>query len=457
MNKRILTGVMLTLIAFSSQAQSLNSDYFLSGSFTRHELNPALAPERAYFSLPVFGGLSMGVHSNVGESNFIYNSTSYPGKLTTFMSKDVSRSQFLNDLPSVSKINTDLTMDIFSVGFKVAGGYGYLGLKIRNTESVKMPKEFFDFMKSGLSAGEYSISDMMIKSLGYADFELGHSRRIGDRLRIGAKLHLLAGLEYADVSVRQMNARMDGDEWRVSMDAVAKLGVSGVETGKKEDGTVDLDNLKYNFKGLSGFGMALDLGATYDMSDFVEGLHLSLSVTDLGFIRWKGGKEFRNDASEEVVFDGFHNVSDGDDISDQADIIGEDLKEMTKFYEQEGGSFTGGPYATIRFGVQYQLPWVKWLNVGELLTVGTSACSSFEARTSINLEPASWFDVSLNLAFSTYGTTAGGELNFHPNGFNFFVGTDGFRSKLSKDMIPMGRTSADFLFGIRFPIGAIID
>ncbi|MCQ2066380.1 MAG: DUF5723 family protein [Bacteroidaceae bacterium] len=439
--------------ATSSYAQSLNSSYFLEGSFTRHEINPAFAPERDYFTLPALGGYYFGAQSTVGASDFIFDSKSYPGKLTTFMSRDVDRQSFLGSLPSDSRVNSAFSVDVLSFGFRTRGGYAFLGLKIRGGETVSIPKEMFEFMKSGLSTGTYSVSDAVVSAISYADLEFGESRRFGDNLTLGAKIHMLAGIAYGDVKINSLQARLDGEQWRVRLDAESNVGLNGLTFQQKSDGTVDVENPDYKFNGLSGWGLAFDLGAEYDMSDIVDGLRLSASVTDLGFLRWGKGHRYTNNPEKEFLFDGFHDVEDDQDLEDQCDQLSEDFQALADFYDKGEDALSAGPAATVRFGAEYALPGIQWLSAGELITLRTGLWHSFESRTSVNMAPARWFDASLNVAFSTFGTTMGWMLDFHPRGFNFFIGSDGLRIKLSKDRIPMEATSADVQFGVRFPIG----
>ena len=69
--KSALTIVLSLLLTVPSVAQTQNSSYFLDGSFDRHKLNPALAPERGYLSLPVLGGTTFSLNGNIGLSNFL--------------------------------------------------------------------------------------------------------------------------------------------------------------------------------------------------------------------------------------------------------------------------------------------------------------------------------------------------------------------------------------------------
>lgn len=53
MRKLILLGICISfLLPTAMQAQYLRSSYFMEGSSTRIQLNPALQPKRGYVNLP---------------------------------------------------------------------------------------------------------------------------------------------------------------------------------------------------------------------------------------------------------------------------------------------------------------------------------------------------------------------------------------------------------------------
>ncbi|MDE6438395.1 MAG: hypothetical protein K2L62_01945, partial [Muribaculaceae bacterium] len=85
----IFMAAALAASTLTGAAQEANrSGYFLEGYNFRHNLNPALAPERNYISIPAIGNMGIGINSNVGVSTFLYklNGTD---QLTTFMSNTV--------------------------------------------------------------------------------------------------------------------------------------------------------------------------------------------------------------------------------------------------------------------------------------------------------------------------------------------------------------------------------
>ena len=203
-----LSVILGFVVAASSVAQTINSSYFIDGSFDKHLLNPALTPERGYISLPVLGGYSLTLNSNVGLSNFLYESKTNPGMLTTFMSSEIDKNRFMQSLPDVSQIDMALDMELLNLGFRAFGGFNTISISMKNRETISIPQQMFGFMKASLSDGNYLIEDVNVNSVTYLETSLGHSHKITDNLTIGAKLKFLTGVAYADANINQLKANV---------------------------------------------------------------------------------------------------------------------------------------------------------------------------------------------------------------------------------------------------------
>lgn len=450
--KYIISGIIL-LGSSLSYAQTAISSYFLDGSFTRYQLNPALTPECGYLAFPLLGNFQIDAYGSVGLSNFLYESKSDPDKLTTFMSSEVNKDDFLNALPSVSKIRFAMDMDLLSFGFYGFNGMNTFNLKFRNSNNVNLPKELFSFMKASLADGDYLIEDININSYSYIEAAIGHSHKIQDNLTIGARFKFLVGGYYLDANVDQISAKISEESWKVNTNATLKAGAPGIKTNYKDGTQNEIDDFDFEFDGINNFGFALDLGAAYDMSNLVEGLQLSASITDLGFISWNMMTAATNN-TEDVVFDGFSDydvTGDGDD--ETMDKLEDDFKNLIKIYDEGSEKEKVKLDATFRFGAEYAMPFADWISVGELFTVRTGINKFTEARTSLILAPSKWFDMSGNIGFSSYGTSYGFMLNLHPVGFNLFLASDCIKAKVNPQMIPTEEFWTNFVLGINIPIG----
>ncbi|MCQ2065237.1 MAG: DUF5723 family protein [Bacteroidaceae bacterium] len=452
--KKISAIAAAVLVTSLSLAQTTASSYFLEGFNQRNQLNPAFAPERdIVVSVPLLGNLQLGANGSAGLGNFIYQSQADPDRLTTFMSSEVDRDGFVNGLPDVFRIGAGLNMDILSVGVGGENGFTSAGLRLRNDNNVGIPREMFGFMKAGLSNGTYLIEDINVNSTTYLELSVNHSRRIIAPLRVGATVKLLAGIDYTDVNIDRIDADFSEDAWKVRTNASFTQSLPG---GKIEyDGEDNsIEGIDYSFSAPESFGLALDLGAEYDMAQFVEGLKVSASITDIGFIRWKDLDRFVTRNDEYVTFSGFQDydvMGDGDDSD--TDLLEDDFSDMLKLYEDGKSAMAVATAATLRAGAEYVLPWVDWIKCGELLTCRTGKWGFFESRTSLVLSPCGWFDFSGNVAFSTRGTSGGLIASFHPSAVTLFIACDCMKTSLNRQYIPLERFGAEVNAGISLALG----
>lgn len=492
MKKNILFTVLSGLAVFAfvdevvAQPQVNRSVYFLGGAAYRHELNPAFMGEGGYVSMPGLGNLSVSAQGTAGVGDFLFVKPN--GGLATFMHEEVSSKEFLKDLPNRLKMGFNFNENLLSAGLYAWGGFNTIGLSIKSNTNLSVPDQLFRFMKNGVDAPEgtrYTVNDLNILTTNYAELALGHARRINDQWTVGAKMKFLVGLAKATVKIDRLDIEATPDAWRITpsgaqaylsakglvvptrgetghyADSDYELDASGKRTDKLKPGSEQLisyDDVNFDDKniGPTGFGMAFDFGATYCLN---EEWTFSAAVLDWGFIRWKNTlKAIMNNSFE---FDGFNEIpvksaledNNPNSINNQSDRIVDDLGQMAKFTKEgEGLKRTTVLAATLNFGVQYTLPVYDRLKFGVLSSSRFQGRHSWtEARVSANISPLTWFEASVNYAFSNFGSTGGLMLNFHPRGFNFFVAADVPLCKYTpKYYVPLNRFSANINWGINF-------
>ena len=94
--------------------------------------------------------------------------------------------------------------------------------------------------------------------------------------------------------------------------------------------------------------------------------------------------------------------------------------------------------ATLNVGARYTLPVYRKLNFGLLGTARIQGKYSWtDWRVSTNIAPLKWLDGGINMSAGTFGVGFGWVVNFHPNGFNFFVGMDHTIGKTTKEFVPL--------------------
>ncbi len=444
----------------AASAQEFRTSYFMQTSNFRHQMNPALL-DSSYFSIPFMGNINVGTTGNVGLENFIYKlegNTRYDQ--TTFMNPTVDASEFLGNLHDKNTANVYLNYNIFSIGFKGFKGVNLIELNLRSNTNVNLPFELFEFMKTTGAKDKYSLKDIGVRSQNYAEIALGHSHKIGERLTVGGKLKFLLGMAYADFSADKLDITMNGDEWRIKGDAKLKAAILESELTHEAadknapDGRPRVDGLDDVGFGMPGFGMALDLGATYKLND---DLTLSAAVTDLGFINWSKVKQAssRGDYS----FKGFENIyagsggADSEKLGDQFEAMGDDLEEMFSVYDDGEGSVSQSLAATVNVGAEYTLPVYRNLRFGFLYTGRIHGLySHHQAMLSAIVRPVKAIEATVNTAVTSTGWTLGAALSLKAKHFNFYVGSDRFFGKVSKEFIPLSNLNANINLGMTIPL-----
>lgn len=456
-NKYMALG-LLSMCSLHAMAQQLNSAYFTNDYKFRHTMNPAFGNEQNYVSMPGFGNVNVSTMGNFGYEDVIFDNPMFPStskdRLTTFMNPYISTADALKGFNSGdNKILGDVSITVLSAGFKGFGGYNTVELNARTSFGVSMPYELFEFAKN-TGNRTYNIGNISANGQAFAELAFGHSRQINEKLRVGAKVKLLFGAGRGDVNIDNVKADLAADDkWTVSGHAKSEVSVKGFtykteEKEYKEEGRgtyqyvndVDVDGA-----GLGGFGLAFDLGGVYKINnDFT----VSAALLDLGFIKWSNNMVAVN-GGEEFVFNGFHDVAVNEDrggstLGMQGDKYSDQLADFANLQDKgdEGGRTTGIG-ATLNLGCEYTLPVYRKITFGVLSSTRFRGDYSWtEARVSANWTPLKWIDGGVNMAFGSYRNSFGWVLNFHPKGYNFYVGMDHTLGKVSKEFIPLNSNAA---------------
>ena len=461
--KRVVSiVVMLLLVTVVAQAQAtLRTGYFLKGNTYRYRLNPAFAGERNYIALPVLGNLNIAATGNIGLANFVYDAPN--GRdLVTFMHPSVSADDFLGGLDKNNKMFADIDVTLLSAGFYAFGGFNTVDVGVHSRSGMNVPYDMFRFMKV-MGSDTYSIRDLNLCSTNYADIALGHSRKITDDLSVGARLKFLFGLGYADVMFDRMDISMNGQQWMINAQGSANIAMGAAFKHDNEriiNGKPAVNGLDDISVGLNGFGMGIDLGATYDLSNVLtKGLVVSASLNDLGFMNWNKVAKAAISPESPFVFDGFDNIAIHDDvpganIEDQFDDLKDDLEEFFSLEDKGEGSEGNMLSATLNLGVEYTMPFYDKLSAGILYTSRfDDVCPLSQFSLMLNVAPVKWFDMAVSGTVSNAGTGFGAMANIHCTGFNLFVGTDCFVGDVGKQFIPLDNMNVSASFGINIPFG----
>lgn len=449
--KNIIAATAILLTA-TAGAQELESAYFVKGYAYRHEMNPAIANDDSYISIPMLGNINFEMGGTLGLKDLLYNVN---GRTVTYINPDVPESAVLGNIKDENKLGMNMKIQLLSVGFKAPEGYNSIQLNVRAGTHAIIPGSIIKATKEGLTNRTYDLSGLNLSANTYAELAFGHSHQIGEHLSVGAKAKLLIGLAGADLKVNKALLNLGEDSYKATVNADMYVHSKNVKFEHEKNGTTGhqyvngIDNIEI---GQNGIGVAFDLGAVYKLND---NWSFSASVSDLGVIKYKnsfmvstGGD--RNFDTNKYVFN-FDNDAPNN-FDDEMNRLTDGLAELYQLDDKgkaEAHKMSLG--STVHVGVEYTLPTYRNLTFGLLSTTRTGDYSWSEYRISANVMPLKWFSASLSAVAGTFGLGFGGVLNIHTRVVNLFVAMDKMIGSVSKQFVPLN-SNASFSAGLSFAL-----
>lgn len=439
-------------VSLTAVSQNTNSGYFVEEYTYRYQLNPAFGNENEYVAMPGIGNINFAIKGNLHLTDVLYNKN---GKTMTFLNPGVSTSEFMNNIADNNTLGLDTKIGILSAGFKAFGGYNTISINVRANEQTSIPKELFSLAKEGVTNAVYDISDFNVHADGYAELVLGHSRNINKHLRLGAAVKLLVGAANLDADFTDANITLGEDMWTAVVDAQIRTNMKGAHythTNNDRTGHEYVDGIEIDGAGIGGFGAAVDLGAVYMLN---EDWQFSAAVLDLGFISWNNDVVASTNGTQTfTTADYTFNVDEDapNGFEKEFDRLKDDVSALYELNDLgDMGSRTRMLSATLNLAAQYTFPLYRKLTFGLLnSTKFQGRFTQTDFRFSANVAPAKIFSAGVNFAAGTYGCGFGWLLNFHPKGFNLFLGMDHTFAKLAKQGVPLS-SNASFNLGMNFP------
>lgn len=485
---------VMAICTLSANAQFLRTSYFMEGTHYRQQLNPALAPTKGYFNLPVIGAFNV----SVGSTTFGYQDIM---DIIDDGDSFYTNPDFLGRLKDNNKLNVNLNTEILSAGWYKGKNFWSFNIGLRTDIGANLTRNMFTFLNEMESLEDnwrnsaYNISGQQVNVQAYTEIGLGLSREINDRLTVGARVKALLGIGNLDLKLHRiaMDANLPSDarinDWQTELDngaadlqqlqnelqnyhanlnvtAELKTSFKGLNLVESEsDGQRYIDDIEFEAgdMGIAGYGFGIDLGASYKILD---NLTVSASVLDLGFLSWsKGatqiataqpdaidmkGQTYADMIAQNPTVDGAQNAlnqfnSDANRYMNyvtEGDILN---YEMLGLQVDEGNeeSRKSRLASTIVLGAEYGL-FNNKLAFGVLSTTRFVQPEAMTELTfSANYRPKSWFNVALSYsAIQSAGKSFGLGLKLGP----LFIGTDYM-------FLGKNSNSVNGFLGISVPLG----
>ena len=339
MNKKFLVAASIFATAITAQAQYLRTSYFMEGASTRVQMNPGLQPTRGYLNLPLIGGFNVTANTNSLGINDIID-------ITKDGNDFLNNNTLYNSLQQDNRFNLNLNTNLLSFGWIKGKNFWSVNAGLRMDIGAQINKDMFTMMRTMNSfdidniAGRehtYKMGNQSINMNAYAEVGLGLSRRITEKLTVGARAKVLLGLARTEVNIEQFDLNLEVPEVKVGQEDFSEEDWYGknysydakanvVTTLKGGGMTFDENNMINGFDldassfGIAGTGFGVDLGASYGI---FNNLTVSAAVLDLGVMKWN-----KNNTTMATV-EGHQNVTISEDNYDQ--YIGGDILSLDRF------------------------------------------------------------------------------------------------------------------------------
>lgn len=467
--------LLLVIFPLSLFAQTLNSLYFLDNWSLSHTSNAALAPKHGYVSIPFMGSSQFSISSNLGLSNVVFpyqNTTATPAQneLVTFMHPSVNTDQFLGGISENNFFSQESNNNFIAFGFYGKNSeFWSFSMSLREQFNLNVPYGLFHLAKVGMKGNgqnHYDLRNLYLKNTYFGELYIGYSRDIDDKLRLGGKVKLLAGLVSTNISFSQFDIDLSQQEWRAKAKGELMLNSRTFRFNKDQDGYLKFDDYSFDIKSFkpSGYGISIDFGGIYKP---VEGLTLGLNLSDLGFITWRKTSWQRGVSDGDFTFNGFTHVDlTNIDLNNQFETLKENAQSLVKFKEDAGSDeyklqelpaawnvsaeyslFHNQYYESETMGERDVLAGLLWNSRYLENKIFT------ELMGAISVKPFSWMKSSITYTLlSNRPKTMGFAVVFSPSWINLFVASDGINTRLSKQFIPIDPFYTSIQAGITIPL-----
>lgn len=448
--KRNIVSLLIAFVALLSTtvatAQTINSSYFMEGSYFRTNMNPALTPNSNYVAIPALSGVGVELNSNfLSVDNFFFKKD---GQVVTALHSSVSSEEFLDRLPNYEKMTFGTNLNILGVGLYKKNMFWNFGINVRVQGDLALTKDFFTVLKT-FGNGTHDLDKSALSANAYSEAYVGTTYPILKWLTVGARVKLLFGLMNATASLNEVSASVNPDSIHGNILGTVRMNapVIAMDNVKPNDTLVFKDIFNMGAIKLGSMGAAIDLGT--EMKFLNNTLRVSAAVTDLGFIRWSRKTTAVADLNGKFHFNGIDFTTGDADYGMESDMV---VSEASK------KGYTTMLNCSLNVGAEYNI-----LNnrIGFGLLSHTEFCTNVaysELTLSANFRPLDWLSATLSHTFLTRTKIGvfGFALNIHCTGLNFFLGADYIDTRYVKYKsisVPRVANSLNAYMGIGFNFG----
>lgn len=426
--KSLVTLLILILATLGVMAQS-NTLYYLNGAPQSYRLNPATQPQcRFFLGLPVLNSLYLETHnSSFGLTDMLWNDPE-TGQVLQPFSSDAALDEFLSMLSDENALAMDIAISPVSIGLGIKEMYFTFDMTMKIDQGIYYPSDFIPLFIPRIPNGStFDFSSLGFQFTGYVEYALGVSRKfMDDMLQVGIRPKLITGI--GDISSRDNNITLNTstDIYELNSQMELNICAPGFIFPLNDEGNLDLEEgiifdstfssvADYRRLMMTNKGLGVDLGVHFKP---IEGLTLSASLIDLGYIKWK---EYVHTISLEgsVEFKGVDIQTDSD-TSNFAENLLDSITDNFDFHTTSGEPYKTNLEPKLYIGGSYSI--LPKLDVGLLSRLDfTKAGTKANLMIHANWHPSTAFNLTANYSpfggrASTFGlgfATRGGPFSFY--------------------------------------------
>jgi hypothetical protein len=469
----ILAACMCCSLSISAQMN--NTLYFMQGIPQANRVNPAYQPAaNLYVGIPLLASVHTEFTSNsLSYGDVIYRHPLHADSLITFLHPLGNKEAFMGKLKPLNVATSDMGLALINVGFRTEAGYFAVELNSRWDGNIYYPGDLATLLLEGTEEGKQYRMDGAAADISFFDeIAVGWSYMLSEEWRIGARAKFLFGIGNLSTRESKLNlAVAENRDWILRSDMQFDASLPFAEVTYDEEGRIEDITLKdeikdpvwgkmpaylFNFR---NFGLGLDLGAEYRPT---EELRLSLSLVDLGYIRWtdevhqidyttlRAGEEgtytFRG--LELNPFELDDEYSFGDFVDSSLSELADSLYSFMQF--TEGGAYSKMLTAKLYAGASYAVTdWVDFGILSRTDFLNGKVAQQFTASANFRVAPV--FDASLSYSYiASYFMNVGMGFSLNLGPVNLFMISD---NALNLLFWPDKTQSANFWFGLNLIFG----
>lgn len=439
-------------------SQAVNSIYFLDDWSQRHTLNASFAPKTGHFSFPFVGGMNFNISSNTGLSTYIYPNNN---ELVTFMHPSVNGQDFINQLSTTNYFRQGIKVNLLSFGFSDNKAYWSFDYNIKEQLNLQLPLDLFKLIKLGFEheTNQYDLKDLSLDQSNIAEYTVGYSRDLNQKVRLGVNLKFLIGLSSEQIKYSNFDVLLSNDRYQIDARGETNIMSDVLTFGFDSNNNINFLDPDINFssKNPAGTGGAIDLGITYKPN---VKWTFSGAVNDLGLMFWNASKITKGIANSNFIFTGFTIVDVGNNnIESQLNQLEQDLNKLILFQNQgliTSNSVKWNP-TSINLSAQYSIfaKQERDIKLGLLLNSYNSATyNSNQIMAAVTFKPSTWFSLATTYSvFLNESNRFGVAMNFSPEWLNAFIAADFSSLKINRQFIPIDKFNMNFQAGISLFLG----